>query len=388
MPHTVEAEGVYPSYPDTDSGGDTTGTDVGGNTIPPTLTVDSYTFADQTAGVYFSHQFTATGAAPSNLTWSVSSGTLPTGWTLNPNTGFADGVISGSGTFNFTLLATAGDGRTDTEAFTITTATLSEIILATSELWGYYPLQDDGSDLGTGYRVLEASGNNDTTPIHDKGNWFKQPSADAAPTYQVAGPGSIDYGVKMDVNKGLFLSNTPALGTSETYLNIIGTGHMAEHSVEICFKRDNLTNPGYDSYVWSHGSWIFSGTPQPAVNSALLLPNGSNQFYFQMTPRLSGSALAGPIVNDTDWHHIVCVHSDADSVEEIWFDGVKVASQGTVQVYSTALGGGPYTSVFGGLYYDTTTTIREQQVSVSQAAFYRKRLTQAEIEARFAATGL
>ncbi|MGH9121248.1 MAG: putative Ig domain-containing protein, partial [Acidimicrobiales bacterium] len=89
----------------------------------PTLTAPSFT-ADSppstaTVGTFYSYTFTASGnPAP---TFSLASGTLPTGLTLNPTSGVLSGTPTVTGPFNFTV--TAANGQTPnatTPSLTIT----------------------------------------------------------------------------------------------------------------------------------------------------------------------------------------------------------------------------------------------------------------------------
>ena len=59
----------------------------------------------------YAHTFTSTGGIPP-LTWSVTSGSLPTGLTLNPATGVVSGVPTATGTFSFSLTVTDSLGNT------------------------------------------------------------------------------------------------------------------------------------------------------------------------------------------------------------------------------------------------------------------------------------
>ena len=116
---------------------DSGGTDVSGETFPPALVVDSKTFEDHENGTLFEYQFTAQGAAPNNITWTLSSGTLPTGTALSPD-GVVSGTVTATGDSTFTLLATSDDGRTDTEAFTVTTVdSWDDFILASGPAFWY-----------------------------------------------------------------------------------------------------------------------------------------------------------------------------------------------------------------------------------------------------------
>lgn len=81
------------------------------------LAVTSSAPAGATRNVaYTPHTFIASGGvAP--FTWAVSVGTLPTGMTLNAQTGVLSGTAtSAAGTSNFTVRATSSDGQTATQA--------------------------------------------------------------------------------------------------------------------------------------------------------------------------------------------------------------------------------------------------------------------------------
>jgi large repetitive protein len=65
--------------------------------------------------VPYSLQFSATGGTP---TWSVSSGSLPPGLTLNSATGLLSGTPTAVGNFTFRITATAGS-RSDTQTYSL-----------------------------------------------------------------------------------------------------------------------------------------------------------------------------------------------------------------------------------------------------------------------------
>src|SRR5579863_7346624 len=84
----------------------------------------SLTFTAPPAGevsVPYTDQLTATGGtAP--LAWSVSSGSLPPGLTLNPSTGLLSGTPTTAGSYPFTVLVTDAFGGTASKAATVTIA--------------------------------------------------------------------------------------------------------------------------------------------------------------------------------------------------------------------------------------------------------------------------
>jgi len=60
-------------------------------------------------GTPYSKTITATGGTPP-YTFTVSSGALPPGLSLNPTTGVISGTPTTAGTFNFTIIATDANG--------------------------------------------------------------------------------------------------------------------------------------------------------------------------------------------------------------------------------------------------------------------------------------
>ncbi len=67
-------------------------------------------------GIAYSNTLTATG--DSSFTWSIDSGVLPNGLTLNASTGCISGTPTTSGTFGFTVKVTNNEGD-DTKALSI-----------------------------------------------------------------------------------------------------------------------------------------------------------------------------------------------------------------------------------------------------------------------------
>ena len=81
---------------------------------PPIITTT--TLPGGTVDRAYNATLAATGDAP--ITWAVTTGTLPTGLTLNPATGAITGTPTTAGTFAFTVTATNAGGNA-TRAFTI-----------------------------------------------------------------------------------------------------------------------------------------------------------------------------------------------------------------------------------------------------------------------------
>ena len=84
----------------------------------PTITIDPATLPAATVGVAYSQTLTASGGtAP--YTYEVTTGTLPAGLTLNPDTGVISGTPTASGAFTFTITATDSEACNGTITYTI-----------------------------------------------------------------------------------------------------------------------------------------------------------------------------------------------------------------------------------------------------------------------------
>ena len=62
---------------------------------------------------------TASGGTPPHV-FTITSGALPAGFTLNPATGVISGVTTQTGLFNFTIRATAAGGCFGSRPYTLT----------------------------------------------------------------------------------------------------------------------------------------------------------------------------------------------------------------------------------------------------------------------------
>ena len=83
--------------------------------VPP-IFGDGSVVSSASVGVVYNDEVTASGSP----TYSVFSGALPTGLTLNTSTGTITGTPSAPGVFTFVIRATNASGSTDTGTLTIT----------------------------------------------------------------------------------------------------------------------------------------------------------------------------------------------------------------------------------------------------------------------------
>jgi hypothetical protein len=89
--------------------------------VCPIITVNPPTLPNGTVGTAYNQTLSASGGtAP--YTFTVSSGALPGGLTLNSATGAITGTPNAAGTFNFSITATDTNGCTGSRLYTVTIA--------------------------------------------------------------------------------------------------------------------------------------------------------------------------------------------------------------------------------------------------------------------------
>jgi len=125
-----------------------------------TLTITTTTLADGKVGVFYWKQLTATGAT-TPYTWAKTAGTLPAGLTMYPS-GVIRGAPTAAGTFNFTVMVTAANGSTATQALSITVAakpvTITTTALADGKIGVFYWKQLTATGGTTPYTWTKTSG--------------------------------------------------------------------------------------------------------------------------------------------------------------------------------------------------------------------------------------
>ena len=83
------------------------------------LTITTTALLDGTVDVPYTAKIVATGGTPP-ISWSVTSGALPTGLNWNPGTGTISGTPTSAGTFDFSVTATDATGLNQTQPLAIT----------------------------------------------------------------------------------------------------------------------------------------------------------------------------------------------------------------------------------------------------------------------------
>ena len=119
-----------------------------------TLAVGTTSLAPAAVGVSYSTTLNANGGT-TPYTWSVSSGTLPAGLTLNASTGMISGTPTTAGSSSMTVMVTDNASGTATKALTLTVNPSGSLTIGTTSL--------GAGSVGTSYsQTLHVSGG--TTP--------------------------------------------------------------------------------------------------------------------------------------------------------------------------------------------------------------------------------
>ena len=131
--------------------------------MPPTIVAES--LPDGMEGEAYSNRLTAKGTAP--ITWSIVSGVLPEGLSLNEDTGEISGTPAGEGTEVFTVMAVNDLGE-DVKEFSITIAKAPETEYAVT-------VRDDGHGTGSADLASATAGTEITlTATPNAGYHFKE----------------------------------------------------------------------------------------------------------------------------------------------------------------------------------------------------------------------
>ena len=131
--------------------------------MPPTIVAES--LPDGMEGEAYSNRLTAKGTAP--ITWSIVSGVLPEGLSLNEDTGEISGTPAGEGTEVFTVMAVNDLGK-DIKELSITIAKAPEAEYAVT-------VRDDGHGTGSADSASATAGTEITlTATPNAGYHFKE----------------------------------------------------------------------------------------------------------------------------------------------------------------------------------------------------------------------
>ena len=246
--------------------------------MPPTIVAES--LPDGMEGEAYSSRLTAKGTAP--ITWSIVSGVLPEGLSLNEDTGEISGTPAGEGTEVFTVMAVNALGE-DIKEFSITIAKAPETEYAVI-------VRDDGHGTGSADPASATAGTEITlTAAPNAGYYFKEwqvmsgdvtvrddkftmPGSDVevkAIFEEDAPPTPTEYTVTFDGNDG-----TPSVGsmtTTKQKLTSLPDASRSKHSFNGWYTEKSggtkiTTDTVFSANTTVYAHWTHTGDNNPPVN--------------------------------------------------------------------------------------------------------------------------
>lgn len=168
------------------------------NITCPTITFAPPTLPNGTLGFAYTNNVTASGG-PAPFSFAVTSGSVPTGLTFN-NDGTWNGTPTASGTFNFTVTATAASGCTGSRAYTVLINALTISGRVTRDGNGFSGVTITLSGAQSNSTVTDGNGNYSFANIAGNANYTVTPSrtnytfAPANATFNnIQGNGTADF---------------------------------------------------------------------------------------------------------------------------------------------------------------------------------------------------
>ena len=246
--------------------------------MPPTIVAES--LPDVMEGEAYSSRLTAKGTAP--ITWSIVSGVLPEGLSLNEDTGEISGTPAGEGTEVFTVMAVNALGE-DIKEFSITIAKAPETEYAVI-------VRDDGHGTGSADPASATAGTEITlTAAPNAGYHFKEwqvMSGDVTvrddkftmPSDNVeikaifeedAPPTPTEYTVTFDGNDGT--PSVDSMTTTKQKLTSLPDASRSKHSFNGWYTEKSggtkiTTDTVFSANTTVYAHWTHTGDNNPPVN--------------------------------------------------------------------------------------------------------------------------
>lgn len=246
--------------------------------MPPTIVAES--LPDGMEGEAYSSRLTAKGTAP--ITWSIVSGVLPEGLSLNEDTGEISGTPAGEGTEVFTVMAVNALGE-DIKEFSITIAKAPETEYAVI-------VRDDGHGTGSADPASATAGTEITlTAAPNAGYHFKEwqvMSGDVTvrddkftmPSDNVeikaifeedAPPTPTEYTVTFDGNDGT--PSVDSMTTTKQKLTSLPDASRSKHSFNGWYTEKSggtkiTTDAVFSANTTVYAHWTHTGDNNPPVN--------------------------------------------------------------------------------------------------------------------------
>ena len=262
-------------------------------TVAPTvLTITSSTLAAGTSGASYSSVLHAAGGTPA-YTWSITSGSLPTGLTLAPTTGVISGTPTAGGTFSFTASVSDSGNPVQTKSVATSITVAPAVLTITSSALAA------GTSGATYSSVLHAAGG---TPAY---------------TWSITS-GSLPTGLTLAPTTGVISGTPTAGGTFSFTVSVSDSGNPVQTksvatSITIASATLAITTSalpsatngssysltlqstgGTPAYTWSitSGSLPTGMAISPSTGTIFGTPTASGTFSLTVMVKDSGSPTA------------------------------------------------------------------------------------------------
>ena len=258
----------------------------------PSITTNS--LPNGTVGVTYSQTLGATGGIPPYSNWTVSSGSLPAGLTLNAATGVISGTPTGTGTSSFSVtVADSVGGVSPAKALSITIST--DLIISSGTL--------PNGEVGLAYSTnLTASGG-----VPPYSNWLVTSGAlpgglslnasSGAITGTPNAAGTFNFSATVQDSTGA-TSPSKALSIIITAGPTVTTTSLPNGDVNVAYSRTLAATggvPPYSNFTVSSGSLPsgFSLNASTGVISGMASATGASSF--SVTVKDSAGATSPPV---------------------------------------------------------------------------------------------
>lgn len=231
--------------------------DIVGATSTETTSITSSTTlpVGGVGGGYPGFQFTAQSGAQANLSWSVVSGSLPPGLTLNATTGLLTGYPTTGGYYPFSVQVTDGVQASAPQPVAVTI--YSALLIGTSlpgGLVGQTYSAAVGASGGSGAYVWSSGALPPGLSFSSTGVLSGNPTATFSGTIPVTVTDSVT-GIAASMNLSLSITAAPVVISGATNLGDVAVGGAVRASYS--------ASGGVPPYTWS-----LTGAPGLAVNSS------------------------------------------------------------------------------------------------------------------------
>jgi large repetitive protein len=238
-------------------------------TVNPAVTITTTTLPNWTVNQAGYNQVISATGGTGTLTFTTSSGTLPTGLTVS-TAGVVSGTPTATGSFNFTVTATDSTGAAGSQAYTVSVNPAITITTSTLPNWtvnhsGYS--QTITATGGTGSLTFSSTGSLPTgLSLSSTGVLSGTPTAPGSFSFTVTATdttgatGAMSYTVTINPALALSPSSLPA-GTVGTAYNQTITASGGTGSVSLAVSNISGSIPGLIVPTSGTGTLVISGTP-------------------------------------------------------------------------------------------------------------------------------